>query len=166
MKATWPYKLAGSAGDYYFKDLQIIYELLKSTGEKVRIQTEHYEFDSFEELKQFSGVIKKIYFSISEPFINVEIHKSVSIYSNNICPLAQGIIKQLCSFTKKKAEIKRRKCLTIKKLSILVLIVATLFIIPNGQQFMTIGFGVFGITILYFATKARISRFLIRDENC
>ncbi len=165
MKTIWSYKLVASAGDYYFEDLQKIYELLKSTGEKVRIKTEHYEFESLEELKEFNGVIKKIYFFITEPFINVEIDKSVNIYSNNNSPLAQGIIEQLGSLTNAKAKTKRRKFSSNNKLSILVFIVATLVIIPNSQMFMKTVFVAFGITALYYLTKKSSINLITEKRN-
>lgn len=73
MNALWPYKLAASAGDYYFEDLQRICEISKSTREKEKIETERDEFESVEESSNFTELLRRYISLFSNPFINLEI---------------------------------------------------------------------------------------------
>ena len=148
------YKLQVSPRDYYLEDLFEIYQLFKS--DTVYIKTERYEFDSFEELRQYDGLIKRLYISIPQPFINVEIDQCVTISSNKNTPFARDIIDQIGALIEDKMKTRKMKFSINNKFTFLFVISALLLILLKDQQIMNLEFAISGfllITLFYFSTR-------------
>lgn len=151
-------------GNYFIEDIEDIYEILTSVSTKVSIETDQYEFESLQELKEYSGQIKKIVLIAKDPYISVDIGEWVKIYTNKETLLARGAVDKIGTTAqerKKKFSTKSKNPSYLFTIILALLssaVVVSLGLIKNVS--LGIGLFIFDVILLlwtYYASMLRKS---------
>ncbi|AHF08586.1 hypothetical protein [Desulfitobacterium metallireducens] len=146
-KIVHSYSLYIPPGNYFIDNLLEIYEKLRSVSLDVKITSNDYEFESFEELRQYNQDIKEISFSITQPYITIEINKWVWIYTSDDIPFNRGMVEQLRDICLKQVKPFNSKSQSGSKLSNIITILFLSvggFILGKQKNLIGMFFLIFG----------------------